>query len=650
MKFTETIDRIYRYRRISFAACDAALIAVAFVAAVWLRFDGRVPAPILEALPRFIVLGVLTKLIAFYGLRLYDISWSQIGMEDMITVLRAVTAGSVSFWLVTLAFSEYSRVVFVPRAIILIDYVICLHLVGMFRMSRRVLEYWGRQPDHGRPALIVGAGSAGEQLARSLRQTPAAGYAPLGFVDDDPQKVGTLVRGFRVLGTREQLREIVREHNVRAVLIAMPSAPSPVIRDVVSRCRAENLSEIRIVPGLDRLLNGRISFTDLREIELTDLLGREVVRIDAKEVAHWLHGRTVVVTGAAGSIGSELSRQVAQFAPKHLVLVDCDESGLFHVEHDVCPSGVPTTGVLLDVRNSEKVQSIFRELRPNIVFHAAAYKHVGLMERYPDEAVLTNVFGTVSVAEASVASGVDSFVLISTDKAVRPTSVMGATKRLAEHVCLALDARCGTRFVITRFGNVLGSRGSVIPLFQEKIRRGDAITIRGAHMRRYFMAVSEAVLLVLQAGAMGKGSEVFVFDMGEPVEIAHLAHELIRLHGLEPGRDVPIIFAEPAPGEKDCEDLLTAEEGAVATQRDRIFVARTSALPDPASLRTQLGMLRRAAEERDVAGILDVLRLLVPTYEPSNLVVANTGLARAEVRRPGVGAAASIQPVAELGS
>jgi len=455
---------------------------------------------------------------------------------------------------------------------------------------------------------------------RSLRQTPDSGYHVVGFVDDSPRKIGALIHGLRVLGPRESLPALIRRHGVEAVLIAMPSASSRVVRSIVSQSRQAGVREIRIVPGIDRILNGQISFTDLREIQLADLLARGIARIDATQVEGWLRGRVVAITGASGSIGSELSRQVVPFGPKELVLVDCDESGLFWVEHAMRRLGCHATAVVADVRDSRKIRRVFRETHPDIVFHAAAYKHVALMERYPDDAVLTNVFGTLSVAQASVDVGAEKFVLISTDKAVNPASVMGATKRVAEQICLALDRAGSTRFVAVRFGNVLGSRGSVVPLFQEKIRRGEPITIRGPNMRRYFMAVCEAVLLVLQAGAMGRGSEVFVLDMGEPIKVLDLARDLIRLHGLEPERDVPIIFTDPEPGEKDYEDLLTAEEGTVATRDDRIFVARTASPADPDALFGQLTTLRAATDASDLAEIVRILRVLVPTYQPSQFL------------------------------
>jgi FlaA1/EpsC-like NDP-sugar epimerase len=439
----------------------------------------------------------------------------------------------------------------------------------------------------------------------------------VGFIDDNPRKIGTLIHGLPVLGARESLSAITHDRGIEAVFIALPSASSRVVRHVVALSRQAGVQEVRIIPGIERVLGGQISFTDLRDVQLADLLAREVVRVDTAQVGDWLRGRVVLVTGAGGSIGSELSRQIARFGPRELVLLDQDESGVFSTEHEIRRPGLSVGTVVADVRDSQKIHRVFQEIHPDVVFHAAAYKHVGMMERCPDEAVLTNIFGTLSVAEASIEAGVEGFVLISTDKAVNPTSVMGATKRAAEQICQVLEEHGKTRFVAVRFGNVLGSRGSVIPLFQEKIRRGEPLTIRGPNMQRYFMAVSEAVLLVLQAGAMGRGSEIFVLDMGEPIKIVDLAQDLIRMHGLEPERDVPIIFTDPEPGEKDFEDLLTAEEGTVATKQDRIFVVKAAAHADPETMIAYLDQLRHAAEAGDRGQVVRALQNLVPMYRPS---------------------------------
>ena len=605
-----------------FLLADGILLVFSLVASVLLRFDGRVPPRTLEQLPLVVVLSLTLKLPAFASQRLYSLSWSQVGLEDMLMLVRGVSLGSVALWLSTVLMKKFGLLLGFPRSILVLDYVISLHLVGGLRLSKRVYEHLVRRmPNNGVPALVVGAGSAGEQLLRSIRRATSSGYLPVGFIDDDPRKIGTVIHGVPVLGDRNCLPDVVRRYGVEAVLVAMPSASSRAIRSVVALARQAGVREIRIVPGLESILNGQISFTDLREVQLADLLGREMVRIDPSAVEQWIAGGDVLITGAAGSIGSELCRQIVRFHPRSVIALDWDESGLFWVEEELRRLGQLCRIVLGDVRDTKRMREVLRKLKPQVVFHAAAYKHVGLMERHPESAVMTNIMGTLSVAQACVDAGVRKLVLISTDKAVNPTSVMGATKRVAEQVCLALNQRGSTRFVVVRFGNVLGSRGSVVPLFQDRIRRGEPLMVRGPDMKRYFMAASEAALLVLQAGAMGEGGEIFVLDMGEPIRIADLARELIRLSGLEPDKDVPIVFTEPEPGEKEYEDYLSAEEGTLATRHDRIYIARGNLSMSAEDLLSHISKLAGMVESHDVSGIIRTLQLLVPSYRPSEFVL-----------------------------
>ncbi len=607
------------WRRLLFVAGDVSLLVASIVVAVWLRFDGVIPRQWGVHLPLVAALSLAARLTVFSAYRLYAFSWSQVGLEDIIAVVRGVTLSTVLFWVLVFAARQGGYIPGFPRAALLIEYVITLYAVAAFRLGGRLYQYYVRRsPAVGRAAVIVGAGAAGEQLARSLRQTPQSGYSVVGFIDDEVQKLGTVIHGLRVLGSRQRLNEVIGEHRIEAVLIAMPTAPSRVIRNVVSSARAAGVREIRIVPGLDRILNGRLTFTDLREVQLADLLGREVVTIDTVEIRRWLQDRMVLVTGAGGSIGSELCRQIAQFHPRELILLDRDETNLFWVEQEMRRMEQRVAASLTDICDAARIREVFRRHLPQVVFHAAAYKHVGLMERHPEMAVVTNVLGTLEVAQASVDVGVEKFVLISTDKAVSPTSIMGATKRVAEQIGLALDGRGPTRFTAVRFGNVLGSRGSVIPLFQENIRRGEPLVVRGPEMRRYFMSVSEAVLLVLQAGVMGQGGEVFVLDMGEPVRIIDLAREMIRLSALEPDKDVPIIFADPEPGEKEIEDLLTAEEGTAATRHDRVFVSRGSAFLPPEATLAHVRALHNMLQRHEIGSILRTLQVLVPSYQMSD--------------------------------
>jgi len=400
------------------------------------------------------------------------------------------------------------------------------------------------------------------------------------------------------------------------MLIAMPSAPSSAIRETVELARGAGLSKIKILPFLSELFTGELGLADIRPLRLEDLLGREPVEIDTAKIEDYLRGKRVLVTGAAGSIGAELCRQIARFGPGRLIMLDQDETGIYNIENELAERfpQLERLGLVGDIRDRARMERLFAGQEPEVVFHAAAYKHVPLMEAQPDEAVKDNILGTSILGEAALARGAEKFVLISTDKAVNPTSVMGATKRAAELVILELGRHGPTRFVAVRFGNVLGSRGSVVPLFQEQIKHRGPVTVTHPKMRRYFMVTSEAVLLVLQAGAMGEGGEVFVLDMGEPVRIVDLAKELIRFQGLEPDRDIPIVFTSPRPGEKLFEDLLTAEEGTEATEHERIFIAKLNPGPEGERLAEYLKELEQLAAAGAHEEIITLLQEMIPTY------------------------------------
>lgn len=551
-------------------------------------------------------------------------SLAYVSFAELFEVFKAVTLGSIA--LGTVFFLWASQTAILPRSVLILDYFITLFLIGGFRSAQRIYQGWrGSFFREGRRVLIVGAGNAGEQIVRAMLQEKRSHYFPVGFIDDDPAKQGMTIHGVRVLGRRQEIPQVVQQHAIEELLIAMPSVSSKVIRETVELGRQAGLKSIKVLPGFHELVTGRVSLTDIREVQLEDLLGREPVRIDVCEIKAYLKDKVVLVTGAAGSIGSELCRQIAKFRPRLLIALDQDETGLFALDNALREkfSHLSLSSVIADIQDKAKIEQVFGRYHPQVVFHAAAYKHVPLMEAHPDEAVKNNIFGTITVAEAAQQHGCEKFVLISTDKAVNPSSVMGATKRVAEMVLQSMNSQSSTKFISVRFGNVLGSRGSVIPIFQEQIKRGGPVTVTHEEMRRYFMVTSEAVLLVLQAGALGQGGEVFVLDMGDPVRIVDLAREMIRLSGYEPDRDIPIVFVGPRPGEKLFEELLTAEEGTVATKYDKIFMARTSVSIDPQLLRKHLQHLKKLTEQGACDEIIRALQEIVPTYKPSHNLPEN---------------------------
>ncbi|MGQ9623568.1 MAG: polysaccharide biosynthesis protein [Candidatus Caldatribacteriaceae bacterium] len=527
-----------------------------------------------------LALGI--KIPAFVLFGMYGFDWNYASIEEFLNIAKSCMVSSSVFVALLFFLRDWPTFAGVPRSVFFIDFLLTLAGIGGVRLSGRIAQHvllrQGNK-EQGLRTLIVGAGDAGEQLLRSMLREKKRRFLPVGFVDDDLRKQGLAIHGVHVLGPRKSLPELIHRKRIEAVIIAMPSASSRAIRETVELARKGGAREIKIIPFLSELYTGEVSVSEIREVQAEDLLGREPVSIDIHEVKSFIEGKRVLITGAAGSIGSELCRQVLRFGPEVLLALDIDETGLFNLEWDL-EKRFPVERfqiVIGDVRDRTKMKTILKKYCPQVVFHAAAYKHVPIMEAFPDEAIKTNVFGTQIMVEEACQAGVETFVLISTDKAVNPVSVMGMTKRVAEMIILVAGKLPSTRCMAVRFGNILGSRGSVLPLFLEQIRRRGPVTVTHPEMERYFMTTAEAVLLVLQAAAMGKGGEVFVLDMGKPIRIVDLAKELIRLHGLEPDKDIPIVFTGVRPGEKLKEEILTAEEGVEATRNKQIFTARLSA-------------------------------------------------------------------------
>ena len=605
-------------RRAAFLAFDAVLLVVAMSVAVSLGFPERTSLVPWTQIAFFGALSLTVKLPILQLFRLYDVSWRYVGVRDLVSLAAALTMGTAALIAMTFIAERFADRPAFATAGLVIDYLMSLVLLGGFLASRRVAREWlaAGQQAHGTTVLIVGAGDAGEQVARRLREDANTPYRALGFVDDDPAQLGSTIHGVRVLGPRDHIPRLAVELHIDEMWIAMPSASGAVRRETVALGWSAGFKHVKFVPGLGALLNGQVRLADLREVQPADMLGRQAVHIDTAEVNAFLAGKRVLVSGAAGSIGSELCRQVAEFGPSSLGLLDHDETGVFNIQNALKVEYplVATQGVVANVCDEGKVSRVFESFQPDVVLHAAAYKHVPLMELHPDEAIRTNVLGTQTMGLAAVRWGVSSFVLISTDKAVNPTSVMGATKRAAEVVVQELNRVGVTRFVAVRFGNVLGSRGSVVPIFQEQIRRGGPVTVTHPEMQRYFMTTEEAVLLVLQAATIGRGGEVLVLDMGEPVKIIDLARQLITLSGYEPDRDIPIVFTGPRPGEKLFEDILTAEEGTTATRHERVFVARGDGAAGGEGLGPAMIHLQAALRGGDKQQMVAALRRIVPTF------------------------------------
>jgi FlaA1/EpsC-like NDP-sugar epimerase len=599
----------------------AALIQASYLAALFLRFEGDIPARFwrgyLDITPYF----TLMSLVGFFLAGLYHGLWRYASTVTLFQVAKGVTLSAISL----AAIMFFTPVPLFPRSVIVMVWLWQLVLLGgvrfAWRLSReRVL---GPTPRRAVRTVVVGADHSGVHLIQEMRRAEGAErLTPIGFIDDDARLSGHLLEGIQVLGTIADLPRILHEKRAEMVVISDPDMPARVVREIASFCNEANV-RVKTLPGLSDLQQGRTALSQMRDMRIEDLLGRQPVHLDLNEVAAFLRGERVLVTGAGGSIGSELARQIADFAPAELVLLDHSENGLYFT-HNELVSQHPRMGihaVVGDIKDAEGMNMVFARFQPNVVFHAAAHKHVPLLESNPREAVLNNVIGTRNLVNAADANGVSKFVLISTDKAVNPTSVMGASKRVCEMLLQSRSQRSATRFVAVRFGNVLGSDGSVIPLFQRQIRRGGPITVTHPEARRYFMTIPEAVRLVLQAGAMGRGGEVLLLDMGEQVRIVDLARQLIRMSGLREGEDIEIMFTGMRPGEKLYEELHSDSERTRITRHERILVWELDAR-DEESLLSEVRELEVLGHEGDASAIKRQLRRLVPEYaEPRHDVV-----------------------------
>jgi len=562
---------------------------------------------------------IVARLALFFVFRLYRWVWYYFGTKELVRLVQAVVLGSIPISL----FLIFADVPSIP-SVLAIDLMLNLLLVGGLRFGLRILkeyiqDYQGKKKRglrKNKRTLIIGAGDAGEAVANEIIKNPRLHYDLVGFADDNPDSVGQDIHNVPVLGSTQYLQAIVKAYGVEEILIAIPSASGQQMRELVDECEKCQVT-YRTLPGLHEFIDGSINANVIRDVNIDDLLGREAVSLDLDKISLYLGEETVLVTGAAGSIGSELCRQIATFNPSILVLFDHEESNIYDLEMEL-RNKFPhlTIQVMLgDVQRNIDIENMISGCRPSTIFHAAAYKHVPLMEANPSKAVLNNIMGSKILIDAADRYGINRFVMISTDKAVNPTSVMGTSKRVAEMLLQAKSLKSITKFVAVRFGNVLNSRGSVVPLFTRQIKEGGPLTVTDPDTIRYFMTIPEAVQLILQAGSIGNGGEVFVLDMGKPVRILDLAKDLIRLSGLEEGKDIEIKFTGLRPGEKLYEELLTAQEKIDSTQHEKIFIARLDQV-NPDEIYPRIAELEQLALVGQNHKIRAKLKELVPNYTP----------------------------------
>jgi len=615
---------------------DAVLVAAAYLLSYYLRFDGDIPAMEFANWKRTVVWIVLLKLACFYFFGLYKGMWRYTGIYDLESLIKAclVSSGIIVFILVLKV-----RFVGFPRSIFVIDLLLAFLFVSGVRVGIRILlssgheryrfPFFNKKDGDKERVLIVGAGDAGEKLIREIKDNPGIKYDVAGFVDDDKRKQSQTIHGIPVLGLVDEVKKIAERESVDQIIIAISKASAGEMRRIVGLCEATGIP-CKTVPGVGELIEGKVTVRSIRKVRYEDLLGRKQVKLDMKQIGGYLTGKRVMVTGGVGSIGSELCRQILRFQPRQLLLVDKNESGLYDAELDF-QTRFPETEVvsaLSFVQKGHTMKRVFEHYNPQVVFHAAAYKHVPMMELHPWEAVFNNIVGTRTILDMCSKNGVERCVVVSTDKAVRPTNVMGASKRVCEILTQLYAAEYSSRTMCVRFGNVVYSAGSVVPLFRRQIERGGPVTLTHRDVVRYFMSVPEAAQLILQAGAIGNGGEIFILKMGTPIRIADMARDLIRLSGFEPDTEIEIKEIGLRPGEKLYEELITEGEGIQETEHEEIMVLRAESSKLKAQseegndneltlrkMNKYIKRLVRLAEACDGEGIREELRKIVPEYQ-----------------------------------
>lgn len=610
------MDKLKKWRAPLLVMVDALLIVIAYSIAIAFKFGWSIDTYYLANLKENILLIILVYIILFFAFGMYKSLWSYAGTDEFVL---AVTGGIIAHYL-SVYLAGFSGLT-LPYSVELLAGIFIIILTCGFRISFRIIRRLqivaGRKTIKHERVLIVGGGEAGAIVIREMKKSKSGYYVPVGIIDDDRYKKGTSILGVRVYGSREMISEAARKLNADLILLAMPSAGNGDKAEILEFCKYTEC-KIKIIPGVMDFHDHENVLSKIRDVDVEDLLGRDPIKLEIQGISDYLEDRTVVITGGGGSIGSELCRQIARFNPRMLIIIDIYENNAYDLQNELkfeFPD-LDLKVIIASVRDRKRLDNIFKEFLPDVVFHAAAHKHVPLMEYSPSEAIKNNVFGTLNIAEIAKKYGVRRFVLISTDKAVNPTNIMGASKRMCEMIIQGMDKISKTEYVAVRFGNVLGSNGSVIPLFKRQIQRGGPVTLTHKEITRFFMTIPEAAQLVIQAGAYASGGEIFVLDMGKPVKIYNLATDLIKLSGLKPGEDINIEITGLRPGEKLYEELLMDEEGLRKTTHDKIFIGSDTGIVMD-ELRGKLEELRFILDNNNKEEIARKISEVVNTYDNS---------------------------------
>jgi FlaA1/EpsC-like NDP-sugar epimerase len=595
---------------------DAVLINLAYILAFYFRYNYSNFRFYSSNYKEIAVIVTGIYITCFYLFKLYESLWSYASIDEFMLAI----GGCLTANLATIAFVRIFNHGFAYGVSIIACAFSILFIVG-FRMSFRIYDRFetiidcNASKNKRKRVMIIGAGAAAAMVIKEMKSSNQSKYIPVALIDDEVYKKGRNVMGIKVFGSRKDIPTIAKEKAIETILIAIPTIDDEDKKQILELCKKTNC-KIEIIPGMYEIINGKASLSQIRQIDIEDLLGRKAVELDMEGIASYIHNKTVLVTGGGGSIGSELCRQISKFEPKQLIILDIYENNAYDIQNELkykYPK-LDLKVLIASVREKERLESIFKKYSPNLVFHAAAHKHVPLMEESPMEAIKNNVFGTYNVADCAHRFKVERFVMISTDKAVNPTNIMGATKRMCEMIIQSMDKISETHFVAVRFGNVLGSNGSVIPLFKNQIAHGGPVTLTNKYITRFFMTIPEAAQLVLQSGAFAKGGEIFILDMGKPVKIYDLAWDLIKLSGFEPNKDIKIEITGLRPGEKLYEELLMSEEGLINTKHEKIFIGKPT-FSDLGEMQERMKELKGIIEEDDVPALIRKVEEIVPTYK-----------------------------------